>query len=601
MGPETFFAIAVLGGMIFLLVRETMPSFVVLGGGLFLFLVAGLVSPEEAVSGLSSRATVTVALVFMVVAGVYETGAVKVVQNYLLKMKRTEGIPSAVFRITFPVAVLSAFLNNTPIVAMFAPMVKRWAELRQIPSSKFLIPLSYASIMGGMCTLVGTATNLIVDGMMRENGMQGLSMFELAMAGVPCAAAGILYLVFAGHRILPERKDIIEEVRQKGKEYSVGMRVSGECPFIGHTIEEAGLRNLRGVYLIEIHRGKRTFGPVSPKERVREGDIFYFVGNAGAVADLNEIPGLVISSHKMFDDEFTAASSHFVEAVVSESSPLLGRTVKETDFRKRYSAGVIAIHRNGRRVEGKIGDIRLRAGDVLFLLARDRFTSTWAGSRDFYLVSTVRNKEEKKTQKAGLAAVIFIFMIAAVALGGMLPGIQGEKISIFYAAAVACALMVFTGCLSLGKAKKALRPDVLLTIAFAIGISKALDNSGVTDLVSRQILLLNGFTGPLGVLAAVYAATVIFSTVITNKTAVVLMFPVALSAALNAGADPKPFMVSIALASASCFASPVGYQTNLIVQGAGGYKFRDFLKAGVPLNLIFFAISMLLIPLFWPL
>jgi len=585
--------------MIVVLAREMVASSIALIAILFLFLLSGIITPAEALSGLSNQGMITVALLFIIAAAIHNTGISYSIALFFLNRKKKAGMAISMLKMMVPASFLSAFLNNTPIVLMFTPIVKKWAKWLNFTPSKFLIPLSYATIFGGICTLVGTSTNLVVHGMMIDSGLDGFSMFELGKVGVPCAIIGWIYLAFIGNKLLPERKGILGVVREHKKEYVIGMKVTGKCPLIGKTIQDAGLRNLDNVYLIEIERRGKLFGPVSPKERIMDGDILCFAGITSGVVGLQEIPGLVPAAHKMFEGDMSPNIAHVVEAVISESSPLLGKTIKEADFRNRYNAGVLAVHRNGQRIKARIGDISLRAGDALLLLARDKFLRDWSDSIDFYLVSKVKEKEPRPFHKAYLAVGILIAMVSAVALRDMLPSIGGHKISMFYAASAAVALMIISRCLTIDQAKKSVKLNILLTIAAALGISKALYNSGAAGVIADS--LINGVErfGPVGVLAGIYIITAVFTEVITNTAAAALIFPIAYSAALQLGINPKPFFIAIAIAASASFITPIGYQTNLIVKGPGGYRFNDYLKVGLPLSILFFIVSVVLIPLFW--
>jgi len=591
--------IFIIAAMTAALALELVPSAVVLAGALMVFLFSGFVSPQETLAGFSNQGMMTVALLFVVAAGVQYTGALNAIANTFLGKARKERNISSLFRIMLPVSSLSAFLNNTPIVVIFTPIIKKWAEKLDLSASKFLIPLSYAAIFGGVCTLIGTSTNLVVHGMMLQNGIQGLSMFELGKVGIPCAVIGWLYMAFIGQKLLPERKDIMDSVIENRKEYFIGMKVTDKSPIIGKTIQQAGLRNLKNVYLMEIERGGEVFGPVSHEEKIRSGDVLYFVGVTSAIVDLQDMQGLVPAAHEMFENDFQRGTTYLVEAVVSDSSPIIGNTVKEVNFRERYKAGVVAVHRNGERVKSKVGSIRMRAGDVLLLLATKEFVQYWSDSRDFYLVSTIKKQEPKVYHKALLAVGIIALMVAAATFGGYLPRIAGNKINMFYAAAGATVLMLITRCVTVNQAKRSLDMNVLVTIACAFGISKGLQNSGAAAAIADFLInLVKGF-GPVGVLAAIYILTTVFTEIITNNAAAALIFPIAYSAGTQMGVDPRPFFIAIAIAASASFATPIGYQTNLIVQGAGGYKFTDYLKVGLPLNIIFFIVATLVIPLFW--
>ena len=599
MSLEGYFVLGVVAVAIICLVKRVAQASVILAIALFLCLAAGVITPAQAIGGLSNQGVVTIALLLIVVAGIQYSGALHLIQYYFLRSRKRRSMPVAMLNMMIPVSVLSAFINNTPITVIFTPIIKKWAEWLDYAASKFLIPLSYATMFGGMCTLIGTSTNLVVHGMMIENGLDGFSMFELAKVGIPCTIIGWFYLAFIGHKFLPQRKDILGIIKKNRREYVVGMKVTEKYPFIGKTIQDAGLRNLQNIYLIEIERHGKAFGPVSPKEKIQKGDILYFVGITSGIVDIQDTLGLVPATHKMFEKDFSEMSFHFVEATISDSSPLLGRTIKEADFRTKYDAGVVTIHRNGQRIKRKIGEIRLRSGDTLLLLAREEFLKNWADSRDFYLVSKIKTKEPQPLYKAYLSLIILAGMILAVAFRDMLPMIAGQKISMLYAAAAAAALMFATKCVNIKEAKNSLELNILLTIICALGLGVALQVSGAAGAIASLLIKSVKSLGPTGILAAIYLLTTVFAAVITNKAAVALIFPIAYSAAIQIGINPHSLFVAIAIAASSSFTTPMGFQTNLIVQGAGGYRFSDYLKAGILLNVLFFIIAMILIPRFW--
>jgi di/tricarboxylate transporter len=323
------------------------------------------------------------------------------------------------------------------------------------------------------------------------------------------------------------------------------------------------------------------------------------VGITSGIIELQDIPGLIPAAHKIIEEDLIKYEHNIVEAVVSESSPLLGKTVKEADFRRRYSAGVIAIHRNGERIQAKIGDVPLRAGDVLLLLAKESFLHNWSESSDFYLISKIKERSPKNQKKGIIAIAIITFMVMVVALSRFLPTIGGYKISMFYAAAAAAAFMIITGCVNVSQAKNSIKFNVLLTIVAALGISKALVNSGVATVFAKALVDITKGLGPIGVLAGIYIITAVFAAVLTNIAAVAIVFPIAYSAAFQFGVNPRPFFIAIVVAAAASFITPIGYQTNLIVQGAGGYKFKDYVRVGTPLAIIFFVIAIFAIPIFW--
>lgn len=597
-------AIVLLGILVLLALDATGPD-AVFGAALIVLLFGGVISPEEALAGFSNQGMITVGLLFIVSQAVQNTGVFAGIAEWLFiggsrgggrgghagrgglnqgsSGRRPRGL---LLRLMAPVTALSAVLNNTPIVTIFTPVVKRWGEAVGVAPSRLLIPLSYAAILGGTWTLIGTSTNLVVHGLALDRGLAGFGFFELAKIGVPVALAGYAYLLVVGRRLLPDRRDTLAELETDPKQYVVELLVGASSPIAGKTIGEASLRNLPGVYLTDIERDGEHIGPVTPADRVQVGDRLIFAGKTDGLSDVIAIPGLEPVDQETFAADQRRFRSHLVEAVVSSSSPAAGRTIREYNFRSAYGAAVVALHRNGERIGGRLGDVKLEPGDTLVLLTHPDFRRRWRASRDFYLVSNLDRVQPEARRKGPAAVAIVALMVAAAALGPALPAIGGNRIDMFYAAAAAAVALVLLGTIAVGEARRAIRIDILITIAAAFGVSTAILNSGLADLVAGGIVGIMLPFGAIGALAAVYAATSLFTELITNNAAAALMFPIALATAERVEVAPLPFLVAVAMAASASFATPIGYQTNLIVQGAGGYRFRDFLRVGLPLNVL---------------
>jgi di/tricarboxylate transporter len=573
---------------------------------LFLAIVAltlsGVLSAEEAISGFSNPGLITVGLLFVVSESLRISGNLDYLAVRYLGVGTQGGLSWLLVKLTAPVTFLSAFINNTPIVVIFTPVIKKWSQKIGIPASKFLIPLSYAAVFGGTCTLIGTSTNLLAHGLLLENGYRGFSLFELARVGVPCAIVGILYLAFVGRHLLPRRLDAQSQVEKNPKEYVIQMKIPKGSPLAGKRILEAGLRNLRKVYLIDIERQEKSIGPVSGSTVLEEEDLLVFAGVPSGIVDLQEMPGLVPAAHRMFEKEFGSMRTHFVEAVVSSNSPVLGKTVKECGFRTLYGAGVVAVHRNGERVIDKVGNIRLRAGDTLLLFANESFLDRWKDSQDFYLVSFLKDRPPVARYQSFVTLAITAGMILLAALGEaeVLPRFGLPRLSILEAVMGAVALLILAKCIERRELKQAIRWDVLFVIGFSIGLSKALQVSGAADWVASSVKQTAGSLSPTFILALIYFTVVLVTELLTNNAAVALGFPVAVATALQLGLDPRPFVVAVTVAASNGFASPLGYQTHLIVQGPGGYKFSDYVKVGLPLDLLVGLIAITAIRLHWP-
>jgi di/tricarboxylate transporter len=481
---------------------------------------------------------------------------------------------------------------------MFAPLVRKWAIEHKISPSKFLLPLSYAAILGGMCTLIGTSTTLIVNGLMMDHGMPSMSMFEISKVGLPCALIGLLYLKFIGFKLLPNRSDLIENVADTGRDYLVEMRVQDQSPMIGKNIEEVGLRHLKGLFLVKIIRGNETIPAVAPKVRLQGGDKLIFTGKVETIRDMQSFEGLESITGPDEEKDLTDTTK-MAEAVVSPSSPLIGTTIRDSNFRTHYRASILAVHRNGERIDSKIGDIILRPGDTLLLLTSDAFERSWKNSEDFYLVSELPDTKTAVTKQKPIALAIMAIMILAATFGPYLPKIGNTSIDMFVCALGAAVLMIVTRCISPEGARKSVELNVLVLIACAFGIGVALEKSGAASFIADGIITVFSQFGMVGVLAGMYLVTILFSAIITNNATAVIMFPIAYATATHLSVNPRPFAFLVAIAASASFATPIAYQTNMIVYGPGGYRFSDFLKTGIPLNLILWIVAVALIPFFW--
>jgi di/tricarboxylate transporter len=581
--------------MIIALVREVLGPDIIVFIALGLLVCTGILTPREALTGFSNKGMLTVAILFVVAAAIQNTGAF---YGFFYAFLGKEKQKKLFLKLIAPISLFSAFLNNTPIVVMFAPLVRKWAIEHKISPSKFLLPLSYAAILGGMCTLIGTSTTLIVNGLMMDHDMQSMSMFEISKVGLPCALIGLLYLKLIGFKLLPNRRDLIENVAETGREYLVEMRVQENSPMIGKNIEEVGLRHLKGLYLVKLIRGTETIPAVAPKVRLQGGDKLIFTGKVETIRDMKKFEGLAPITGPDEEKDLTDTDK-MAEAVVSPSSPLIGTNIRDSNFRTRYRASILAVHRNGERIDSKIGDITLRPGDTLLLLTSDAFERSWKHSQDFYLVSELPDSKTAVTKKKPVALTILLLMILAATLGPYLPKIGNTSIDMFVCAIGAAVLMIVTRCISPEEARKSVELNVLVLIACAFGIGAALEKSGAASFIANGIIALFSHYGTVGVLAGLYLVTILFSAIITNNATAVLMFPIAYATATQLSVNPRPFAILVAIAASASFATPIAYQTNMIVYGPGGYRFSDFLRTGIPLNLILWLVAVALIPFFW--
>lgn len=587
MSSDAWITLGCIGLMLALLVCTRVAPDVVFLGGLTLLIVLRVTTPEDALSGLANPGMVTVGALYVVVAGLRETGGIQWISDTL--WGRPKSLLHAQTRLVALVAAMSAFLNNTPVVAMLIPAVSDWAKRHRLSVSKLMIPLSYASMLGGMCTLIGTSTNLVVNGMMTRDGMAGLGMFDIAWLGIPCAIVGLAYILLFSRTLLPDRKPVLAELADP-REYTVEMLVDPTSPLVGKTIEEAGLRHLPGMFLAEIERQGQVLPAVSPQERLYGEDRLLFVGIVESVVDLQKIRGLKPATDQVFKLDSPRTQRCLIEAVVSNSCRLLHQTIRDGQFRSVFNAVVIAVARNGVRIRKKVGDIILHPGDTLLLETTPQFLKHQRNSRDFFLVSRVEGSNPLRHEKATVAAVILVAMVGAVT-GGWLSMLEG--------AMLAAGLMIMTRCCTINSARRNVDWQVLLVIAAALGIGKALEVSGAAQAIAGRLTDVAG-NNPWIALAVVYGITTLFTELITNNGAAVLAFPIALATAHQLNVNPMPFITAIMISASASFATPIGYQTNLMVYGPGGYRFTDFFRFGVPLNLLMWTTTVLIAPLVWP-
>ncbi|MFW6049707.1 MAG: SLC13 family permease [Myxococcota bacterium] len=587
MGPEAWLTVGVTVGMVLVMALNVAGPDVVLLGGLTILLAAGVVSAEAAFDGFSNPAVLTIAALFVVAAGVRETGGLDFVGRRILGRPRS--LTTGQLRMMLPVSGISAFLNNTPVVAMMVPLVTDWARRTGLSHSRLLMPLSYAAILGGVCTLIGTSTNLVVAGMAlaRDPGLR-FGMFEIAWLGVPVLVVGTLYVLIASRWLLPDGGRS-REMLANPREYTVLMRVEDESPIVGQAIEQAGLRHLPGLYLVEIERDGEVMPAVGPETRLHAQDRLLFAGIVDSVVDLRKIRGLVPATDQVEKLEGRPQRC-LVEAVVAAQSPLVGISVRETRFRTTYNAAIIAVHRHGERIRSKVGDIVLRAGDVLLLETERWFLRKHRHDRNFALLSEVEGSEPPKHDKAWIATLILVAMVA-VNTATLLP--------LEVAALIAAGVMILTRCLTAEQGRRALDLRVLVAVAAAFGIGGALDESGAAGAIGAALVDVAVPFGPLGVLVAVYFTTALMTEIISNNAAAALMFPIAAAAARASGMELRPILLVLMIAASASFSTPIGYQTNLMVFGPGGYRYADFLRVGLPLQMLIGVLTVLLASALW--
>ncbi len=587
LGWEAWLTLVVLGTATVALAREQLGPDLVMFLGLCVLVVTGVVSPDEALRGFSETAVVTIGVLFVCAAAMQETGALQIISRAVFGT--ATNATSAMVRLVIPTAVMSAFMNNTPIVAMFIPMVRGFAGRIGVSPSKLLIPLAYAAMFGGTCTLVGTSSNLVISSQLSRGGFVELGMLELAWVGIPTTFIGVAYLLTLGQRLLPDHQDWLEHVTVEAREYLAELEVAEDSPLAGRTVADAGLRNLPdALYLMEIRRADgSTLRPVAPTDGLEAGDHLVFTGEAARVTDLlSRVPGLKATTGRA-----PIEADGLFEVVISHRSTLIGRTPKELGFRRRFEAAILAVHRSGERIHGRIGDIRLQAGDTLLLSAKAGFRKAFSRSAMFYLVSPVEAEPPERYQRANLTLITLLGLVLVPSL---------TRVPMLVAAMAALVVLVLAGCVTVRGARRSINWTVLLLIGSAFGIAAALDKTGAAAAIGGALVNATASFGPRTTLAAVYLAGVVFASFVSNAAAAALLFPIAVTAAEVGGHDPRPFAIALAMAASAGFSTPIGCQPNLLVASPGGYRYADFTRVGLPLNLVLGVFAIAVIPEIWP-
>ncbi len=587
MSPEAWIATAVVAVVFGLLASGTVPAYLALSGGLTIMLVGGLVPSDRALSGFSNEGLITIAVLYVVAAGLRQTGVLAYVLQRALGRPRSAA--HAQIRLAGPVIAGSALLNNTPVVAMLLPVLKDWCRHARIAASKLMLPLSYMAILGGVCTLIGTSTNLVVNGLWIAEGEASFGLFEIAWVGIPCAIAGMVFLVVAGRWLLPDR-DERTPVPQTPREYTLEVEVAPGGALAGTSFGASGLQSFPGAFLMQVRRDGRAFTVIEGPWALRGGDRLVFTGVVDSMIELLRMPGLRSASAEPIRLASHRASRGFCEAVLSPSSPAVGRPVGEAEIPERYGAAVLGVSRGEARLAGPVADLELRAGDALLLECDPSFVDRHRNSTDFYLVSPIDAAGPPTGAQAPLALAILVAMVAAAASG---------LLSMLQAALLAAGAMLISRCCSEETALRSINWRLLIAVGAAFGIGGALEDTGAAKAIANAMIAPTG-DSPQVALILFYGAATLLSELVTNNAAAVVMFPIAVAVAGELGVSAMPFLIALMIAASASFATPLGYQTNLMVYLAGGYRFSDFLKLGIPMNLIMWAITVALAPLVWP-
>ncbi len=549
-------------------------------------------TPGEAISGFSNKATVTIAAMFILSAGLVRTGAVNWVTQRLIRYGSSSETRMFVI-LMLAVGTISAFINNAAAVAVFIPITLTVARQQNISPTKLLLPISFASIVGGTCTLIGTSTNILVSSMAAERGLGEFAMFELSKFGLIFFAVGMIYLFFFVRKVLPGRIGP-KELTQK---YDIGnyltrVIVEPKSPLISRTPTEAKIRERYDVSILEILREDQRITAGIRDTRIQQGDVLVIEGAIQAIMEMNNLEGLSLRSEvKYGDKDLTSEDKSLVEAVVSPSSRLVGLTLKEADFRNEYGAFVLAIRKQGKTIRDRLGVIKLEAGDSLLLQGRTGFLERLHKATDFL---TIQEKDlpSVRSDRAVCAFVVVAGVVATAALG-LAP--------ILVSAIVGCLAMILSGCLKLQDAYEAIDWFVIFLLAGVIPLGIVMEKTGTAAFVANGLLDLTEVLGIVAIIPIFYLLSTVFAGIMSHNAAVIILVPIGVASAQSLGVSPTPFLMAITFAASSSLFTPFGYHTNLMVYGPGGYKFSDFLKVGIPLNVILLIIASIFIPLIWPL
>ena len=606
MGFELALTLGVVGVALLALMFDVMSPDAILIGGLVIVTMGGIIDLETAMQGFGNATLLALGTLYVVAAALRETGALDAASQFVLG--RGKDVRRLLLRMCPSVTVYSAFLNNTPVVAMGIPAIRGWCRRHGISPSKLLMPLSFASIFGGICTLIGTSTNLVVHGLLQSEGMPGFTFFELAWVGVPCAVIGLLYVIFVAPSMIKERADIrVEEEEERAD--LVEVELAANSPLVGETVHENELEFLPGLALVRIERGEREIAPVEHSERLRAGDRLLFAptdGEKRAVAseevDLAPYPGLRLALTDIEEE----GDRELHQVVVREGSSLIGEKCGGIDFPARFGAAVTGIRRGGQRLEPPLTDVVLQPGDTLLLDTERGFREAFEESEEFFVTSEAGGEVEKTEEEASeqrrsmrMDEETWELWLSVAVVVGIVGTVTVGLTHIALAGSLGAMVLIGAGVINPGEARESVDWNVLLVIGAALGLGEAMQASGAAQLIGEGVVNATKAFGPYGILAGIVVATTLLTNVVTNNGAVALMFPVALSVAESQGFDPRALMVSMTLAGSLAFITPIGYQTNLMVYGPGNYTFFDFLRVGTPLQVLLWIVIVAVAPLVW--
>lgn len=569
--------LAVIAMLVFMILEVAHPATIAFITLMFFFLF-GYISPDEIMNTISNEGVLTLALLFIVTSVIEKTNITEKILFLMLKKSKSE--KGVLLRLAPPLLGLSAFFNNTPLVVMMTTSMQNWCKERNLHASKFLLPISYLTIFGGMFTIIGTSTNLIVHGWLLGKGFEGFSFFELTPYIILGVTFGVIYLTLFSSKILPETDTAINERYDDGRSFLYEAVVEAKCKLIGKTVTSNEFSKLKNLYLLKIIREDNIISPIRLDDMIQEGDILIFSGALDSFEALEKFDHLLIrTDEEVSMNSLQSDDAKLIEAVISHNSSITHHKIKHSNFRGLYDASIVSVHRRNENIDKNIGDIRLKPGDVLLLLAGKDFELNAYNNDDFYALTEIHSDKVLNKKQSILSITTFIAMILSVAFGFL---------SMFTAVLFCIGLFMVFDLFDSAQIKKSIPFPVLLLIVSSLGIGKVIETSGVADIIAKTMIgLIAENFGVIGLLAGIYIITNILTEVITNTAAAVIVLPISLEVATFLDISPVSVAIVVAVAASSSFSTPIGYQTNLIVYGPGGYKFSDYLKLGLPLNLIF--------------
>jgi di/tricarboxylate transporter len=578
---QPYFAIFVVFVLFLAIYKEMLRPSVAFLFCVLVFIISGILTSKEVLAGLSNESIGSIILLILITAGLRKNFNIEFLFDIVFK--KTRNYKVFLLKLMSQVAILSSFVNNTPVVALMTPYVFNWGKKNNISPSKLLIPLSFATILGGMITIIGTSTTLVLNGFLMDRNLEGLKLEDFIFTGFAVSVTGILFIILLGHKLLPDHKDILETFIRNKREYVVETKLTEDSKLIDKTILEAGLRNLKGVFLVEIIRKDKVVSPVGPNEIIQKDDILIFAGNTQDIVELVKSDlgiNLPDAAHNHAD---VNEKLNIAEAVVSSNSNLAGVKVKDSNFRKRYDAAIVAIHRNGERLSGKIGNIRLSAGDLLLLYAGKDFREKTDLFRDIIVISNQENVKKPSKKKGGVFAVLVVCTIALLTLGYW---------SLFNSLLIIFTLMIAFKMISIPDMKREIDINLVAILVFSLAIGQAIIKTQAGSMIANVLLDFLEPHGKIAIMAGLMALTTLLTSFITNVGAISITFPLAFAISQTLNMNGAPFYLAIAFAASAAFLTPVSYQTNLIIYGPGGYNFKDFFKIGFPVTIIYLLTSL---------